>query len=55
MVKINNYTLEQIQKNLLTFNKKIISKNLNTNFWIIADREDFKPLKKIDTIKKKRN
>jgi hypothetical protein len=53
MVKINNYTLEQIQKNLLTFNKKIISKNLNTNFWIIADRADFKPLKKIDTIKKK--
>lgn len=51
MVKINNYTLEQIQKNLLAFNKKIVSKNLNTNFWVIADRADFKPLKK--EIKKK--
>jgi len=53
MVKINNYTLEQIQKNLLTFNKKIISKNLNSNFWVIADRADFKPLKKIIILKKK--
>ncbi len=46
MVKINNYTLEQIQKNLKIFNKKMISKNMNTNFWVIADRADFKPLKK---------
>ena len=53
MVKINNYTLEQIKKNLTTFNKKIINKNLNTNFWVIADRADFKPLKKITIIKKK--
>lgn len=52
MVKINNYTLDQIQKNLLAFNKKIVSKNLNTNFWVIADRADFKPLKK-ETGKKK--
>ncbi len=53
MVKINNYTLEQIKKNLTTFNKKLINKNLNTNFWVIADRADFKPLKKITIIKKK--
>jgi hypothetical protein len=53
MVKVNNYTLEQIKKNLTTFNKKIISKNLNTNFWVIADRSDFKPLKKNITVKKK--
>lgn len=53
MRKINNYTLEQIQKNLLQFNKKLINKNLNNNFWIIADRADFKPLKKISIIKKK--
>jgi hypothetical protein len=53
MVKINNYTLEQIKKNLMNFNKKLIGKNLNTNFWIIADRSDFKPLKKIITVKKK--
>jgi hypothetical protein len=53
MVKMNNYTLEQIKKNLMNFNKKIMSKNLNTNFWIIADRSDFKPLKKNITIKKK--
>jgi hypothetical protein len=46
MIKINNYTLEQIQKNLQTFNKKMVSKNMNTNFWVIADRADFKPLKK---------
>jgi len=53
MVKINNYTLEQIQKNLVSFYKKIVSKNLNSNFWVIADRVDFKPLKKITIIKKK--
>ena len=51
MVKINNFTLDEIQKNLLNFNKKIRQKNLNNNFWIITDRSDFKPLKKI--IKKK--
>ena len=53
MVKVNNYTLEQIKKNLITLNKKLISKNLNTNFWVIADRADFKPLKKTIIIKKK--
>ena len=50
---MNNYTLEQIKKNLMNFNKKLISKNLNTNFWVIADRSDFKPLKKNITVKKK--
>lgn len=53
MVKINNYTLEQIKKNLIIFNKKIISNNLNNIFWIIADRSDFKPLKKHVMIKNK--
>jgi hypothetical protein len=53
MVKINNYTLEQIQKNLLLFYKKLVNKNLHSNFWIIADRADFKPLKKTTIIKKK--
>ena len=53
MVRIKNYTLDQIKKNLVNFNKKLISKNLNTNFWVIADRSDFKPLKKNITIKKK--
>jgi hypothetical protein len=37
----------------MNFNKKIINKNLNTNFWVIADRSDFKPLKKNTTNKKK--
>lgn len=46
MVKINNYTLEQIKKNLMVFNKKITAKKLNSNFWVVADRADFKPLKK---------
>ena len=53
MVKINNYTLEQIQKNLLLFYKKLVNKNLHTNFWVIADRVDFKPLKKSVIVKKK--
>jgi hypothetical protein len=53
MVKVNNYTLEQIQKNLLQFYKKLVNKNLHTNFWVIADRVDFKPLKKSIIIKKK--
>lgn len=52
MVKINNYTLEQIQKNLMLFYKKLVDKNLNTNFWVVADRVDFKPLKKTLEIKK---
>ena len=46
MRRINNYTLEQIQKHLKLFNKKLINKNMNINFWVIADRADFKPLKK---------
>ena len=53
MRKINNYTLEQIQKNLLSFNKKITDKSLNINFWIIADRADFKPLNKTTIVNKK--
>lgn len=53
MVKINNYTLEQIQKNLTSFYKKLVNKNLNANFWVIADRADFKPLKKTILTKKK--
>lgn len=53
MVKINNYTLEQIQKNLQLFYKKLVDKNLHTNFWVISDRADFKPLKKIILQKKK--
>ena len=53
MVKINNRTLEQIKKNLIAFNKKLIDKKLNGTFWVIADRADFKPLKKIVIIKKK--
>jgi len=52
MPKDNNYTLEQIKKNLLQFQKKIIDKSMNENFWIIADRSDFKPLKKITKEKK---
>jgi hypothetical protein len=55
MVKIKNYTLEQIQKNLLLFYKKFVNKNLHSNFWVIADRVDFKPLKKIVLVKKKEN
>jgi hypothetical protein len=54
MVKINNYTLEQIQKKLLLFYKKLVNKNLHTNFWVIADRVDFKPLKKSTIVKKKK-
>ena len=53
MAKPNNYTLEQIHKNLIQFNKKICSMGLDSNFWIIADRSDFKPLKKINIEKKK--
>lgn len=54
MGKKNNYTLEHIQKNLTLFYKKLVNKNFNTNFWVIADRVDFKPLKKSVEIKKKK-
>jgi hypothetical protein len=47
MVKDNNYSLEQIKKNLLLFEKKIKEKKMEGGFWIIADRADFKPLRKI--------
>jgi len=53
MVKDNNYTLQQIKKNLLLFDKKIKEKHMDGGFWIIADRSDFKPLRKI--IKNKSN
>lgn len=55
MVKINNFTLAQIHKNLSLFYKKILAKKLMSNFWVIADRADFKPLKmkKINVGKKK--
>jgi hypothetical protein len=47
MVKDNKYTLAQIKKNLITFQKKLKHKNMDDNFWVIADRADFKPLQKI--------
>jgi hypothetical protein len=47
MVKDNNYSLEQIKKNLLQFEKKIKEKHMDGGFWVIADRSDFKPLRKI--------
>jgi hypothetical protein len=47
MVKDNNYTLEQIKKNLMLFEKKIKEKHMDGGFWVIADRSDFKPLQKI--------
>jgi hypothetical protein len=47
MPKDTNYSLAQIKKNLSQFYKKILDKNLDENFWIIADRSDFQPLKRI--------
>ncbi len=51
MVKDNNYTLEQIKKNLMLFDKKIKEKHMDGGFWVIADRSDFKPLQKILRLK----
>ncbi len=55
MPKDTNYSLAQIKKNLILFNNKIKNKNMDENFWIIADRSDFQPLKRIikSTIKTK--
>ena len=44
------YTLEQIKNNIITFKNKLSTKNITKEFWIIADRDDFTPLRKI-TIK----
>lgn len=52
-MKKKNYTLQQIKKNLTKFNNKIIDKKLDSNFWIIVDRSDFKPIKRIINIKNK--
>ena len=41
------YTLDQIKNNILTFKNKLSTKNITKGFWIIADREDFTPLRKI--------
>lgn len=46
------YTLQHIKLNILKFMKKIIDKKFDSNFWIIVDRSDFKPLKKVITKKK---
>lgn len=43
------YTLQHIKLNIFKFIKKIKDKGLEPNFWIIVDRSDFKPLKKITT------
>ena len=48
MSKDNNYTLDQIKKNLSQFQKKLKDKNMYENFWVIADRSDFKPLHKLE-------
>ncbi len=54
MVKDNNYTLSDIKKNLDLFNKKLKDKNMDKSFWVIADRSDFKPLKKIEKTNSKK-
>ena len=54
-MKSNNFTLEQIQKNLKIFYKKLVNKNMNLNFWVISSRCDFKPIKKIIIKDKKEN
>ena len=46
------YTLQHIKLNILKFMKKTKDKNMDSNFWIIVDRSDFKPLKKVITKKK---
>ena len=38
------YTLQHIKLNILKFMKKTNEKNIDPNFWIIADRSDFKNL-----------
>lgn len=52
-IKKRDYTLEQIQHNLTLFHNKITDKSLDVNFWINAERADFKPLKKTTIVKKK--
>ncbi len=47
MPRDTNYSLAQIKKNLTLFNNKLKNKNMNENFWVIADRSDFQPLKRI--------
>ncbi len=46
MPKEIHYSLAQIFKNLFTFYKKIKIRNMDENFWVIADRSDFQPLKR---------
>ncbi len=55
MVKENNYSLEQIRKNLVMFQKKINERKMGESFWVIADRSDFKPLTKISKADMKKN
>ncbi len=47
MPRETNYTLAQIRKNLTLFDKKMKEKGMDQSFWVIADRSDFQPLKKI--------
>jgi hypothetical protein len=47
MATTYKYTLQKIKLNILKFIKKINDKNMEPNFWIIMDRSDFKPLKKV--------
>ena len=40
---------------IITFKNKLSTKNITKEFWIIADREDFKPLRKITIKNNKEN
>ena len=41
------YTLNDVKKNLLSIQTKLEKKDMDDQFWVIADRNDFKPIKKL--------
>ena len=44
---MTNFTIDEIKHNIQTLKDKLIKKNRDDGFWVIATRSDFKPLKKV--------
>ena len=40
----DKYTVEEVKENLLNLQKKLEDKDRDNIMWVIADRQDFRPL-----------
>lgn len=48
-IKRETAELLSIKENMISFQNELIKRKIDNKFWVIADRDDFKPLRKIVT------